>query len=84
MISLGKWQSGPSPGTPRAKEKIKNHVKHSQARGNLLAGCNTLVRLLRWIALVLQVEQRNSPLHMYCGYLARKQQKSTGSPDSTL
>ncbi len=29
-ISLGKWQSGPSPGTPRAKEKIKNHFKHSQ------------------------------------------------------
>ena len=22
-ISLGQWQSGPSPGTPRAKEKIK-------------------------------------------------------------
>jgi hypothetical protein len=30
MISLGKWQSGPSPGTPRAKDKIKNHFKHSQ------------------------------------------------------
>ncbi len=30
MISLGKWQSGPSPGTPRAKEKIRNHCKHSQ------------------------------------------------------
>ncbi len=30
MISLGKWQSGPSPGTPRAKEKNKNHFKHSQ------------------------------------------------------
>ena len=29
-ISLGKWQSGPSPGTPRAKDKIKNLVKHSQ------------------------------------------------------
>ena len=29
-IPLGKWQSGPSPGTPRAKEKIKNHFKHSQ------------------------------------------------------
>jgi hypothetical protein len=29
-ISLGKWQSGPSPGTPRAKEKIKNNFKHSQ------------------------------------------------------
>ncbi len=33
-ISLGKWQSAPSPGTPRgrggAKNKIKNHFKHSQ------------------------------------------------------
>jgi hypothetical protein len=32
MISLGKWQSGPSPGTPRAKDKIKNNFKHSQER----------------------------------------------------
>ncbi len=32
MIALGKWQSGPSPGTPRAKEKIKNLFKHSQDR----------------------------------------------------
>ena len=31
-IPLGKLQSGPSPGTPRAKGKIKNHFKHSQAR----------------------------------------------------
>ena len=34
-ISLGKWQSGPSPGTPRgrggAKNKIKNNFKHFQA-----------------------------------------------------
>ncbi len=30
MISLGTWQSGPSPGTPGAKNKIKNHFKHSQ------------------------------------------------------
>ncbi len=32
-ISLGKCQSGPSPGTPRGtggKNKIKNHVKNSQ------------------------------------------------------
>ena len=29
-MSLGKWQYGPSPGTLRAKEKIKNHFKHSQ------------------------------------------------------
>ena len=29
-ISFGKWQSGPSPGTPRAKVKIKNHSKHTQ------------------------------------------------------
>ncbi len=29
-ISLRKWQSGPSPGSPRAKEKIKNNFKHSQ------------------------------------------------------
>ncbi len=35
MISLGKWQSGPSPGTPRAKDKIKNHFKHSQDKGLL-------------------------------------------------
>ncbi len=28
--SLGKWQSGPSPGTPRAKEKIKDNFKHIQ------------------------------------------------------
>ncbi len=32
-IPLGKWQSGPSPGTPRAKDKIKNHFKHSQVDG---------------------------------------------------
>ncbi len=31
MISLGKCQSGPSPGTPGAKEQNKNHFKHSQA-----------------------------------------------------
>ena len=30
MISLRKLQSGPSPGTPRAKGKIKNHFEHSQ------------------------------------------------------
>ena len=29
-MSLGKWQYGPSPGTLRAKEKIKNNFKHSQ------------------------------------------------------
>ena len=29
-ISLGKWQSGPSPETPRAKDKIQNHFKNSQ------------------------------------------------------
>ena len=29
-VSLGKWQSGPSPGTPLAKDKIKKHFKHSQ------------------------------------------------------
>ncbi len=34
-ISLGKWHYGPSPGPPRAKEKIKNHVKHFQDKIDL-------------------------------------------------
>ncbi len=40
-MSLGTWQSGPSPGTPRAKENIKNHFKHSQVISAELKPCCT-------------------------------------------
>ncbi len=44
-ISVGKWQPGPSPGTPRAKEKIKNHFEHSQVVA-LKLKMNMLILLL--------------------------------------
>ncbi len=64
-ISLGQWQSGPSPGTPRAKEKIKNHFKHSQDDFALLRGRMRFWKYLTpWSLTVIdQVgrNQRNAP-----------------------
>ena len=41
-ISLGKWQSGPSPGTPRGRgwpiQKLKKHFKHIQEESHHTPG----------------------------------------------